>query len=656
MEKLKKELTLFDVFAISTGAMISSGLFVLPGLAYAKSGPAVILAYILAGLMYIPAMLSYAELGTAMPRSGGSYFVVDRSMGPVLGTIGGMSEWLSLVLKSSFALIGMGAFMIIIFPNLGDMQMKLIAAGLCVLFTILNLVGVKEAGKMQKIMVTGMLLILAVYIIEGFTKLDPHNFAPFMPYGKFSVFATAGLVYISFAGLTKIVNVGEEIRNPGRNIPLGMFLAFSVVTLIYALSVLVTVGLVPGDDLSKSLIPLVMGAERSMGVAGKIILALAAVFSFATTANAGIMAASRTPVSMSRDGHLPEFFQKIHAKSRVPRNAILVTSGIMLVFILLLDITSFVKTASVIMLALFTLISIAVIIMRESKMYNYKPVFRSPFYPYVQIIGVVAYISLMFTAGWKPLAIGGGILLVGIVWHWVYARIQINRESALVYALERFMDTEYDRDLAADNLDHELREIIKERDEIVEDHFDRMVKHADVIDLPGKTSREELLKEIAKDFAARQNLDEKKLYGELAQRESESTSIISPGVAMPHILFEGKCSFSLLLIRSRDGIELGHNLPPAHAVFAFLGSRDMRALYLRSIVAVAEIARQEDFMEYWMTAKTNDDLRNIVLMGERNRVHLIFCRHCPEETMFEDRVLCKLGECGEGEDNGVTDQ
>ena len=114
MSMLKKDLGLVDVFAIAAGAMISSGLFVLPGIAFQKAGPAMILSYVLAGLLVIPAMLSKAELATAMPKAGGSYFFVERSLGPLLGTVAGLLSWFSLALKAAFALVGIGALSVLL--------------------------------------------------------------------------------------------------------------------------------------------------------------------------------------------------------------------------------------------------------------------------------------------------------------------------------------------------------------------------------------------------------------------------------------------------------------------------------------------------------------------------------------------------------------
>jgi len=142
-KRLIRQLGGIDVFCIAAGAMISSGLFILPGLVYAKVGPAVILVYILAGILYLPTLFAKAELATAIPRAGGDYFFIERSMGSAAGTIGGFASWFSLSLKSAFALVGIGAFAILINPNITEWQIKLIAIGFCIFFTILNLISVK---------------------------------------------------------------------------------------------------------------------------------------------------------------------------------------------------------------------------------------------------------------------------------------------------------------------------------------------------------------------------------------------------------------------------------------------------------------------------------------------------------------------------------
>ncbi|MCZ6736708.1 MAG: amino acid permease, partial [Actinobacteria bacterium] len=109
--QLQRHLGLYAVFAVSIGAMIGSGIFVLPGLAFELGGPGMILAYLLAGVIVFPAALAQAEMATAMPRAGGAYLYIDMAMGPLMGTIAGLGVWLSLVFKAAFALEGLGLYL-----------------------------------------------------------------------------------------------------------------------------------------------------------------------------------------------------------------------------------------------------------------------------------------------------------------------------------------------------------------------------------------------------------------------------------------------------------------------------------------------------------------------------------------------------------------
>ena len=156
-KKLHKQLGAFDVFSIATGAMFSSGLFLLPGIAAGETGPSVFLAYLVSGLLVIPTMLSKAELATAFPRAGGTYYIIDRALGPMMGSIGGFGSWFSLVFKSAFALIGMGAYISIFF----EVPITPIAIILTLTFGALNIFGAKETSRLQNILVITLLSIMA---------------------------------------------------------------------------------------------------------------------------------------------------------------------------------------------------------------------------------------------------------------------------------------------------------------------------------------------------------------------------------------------------------------------------------------------------------------------------------------------------------------
>ncbi len=612
---LKKTLGLAEVFSIASGAMISSGLFVLPGLAYAIAGPAVILSYFLAALFVIPSMLAKAELSTAMPKAGGTYFFIERSLGPMMGTYGGLANWFSLSFKSAFALIGIGAFASIIKPDITGFEIKMIALAACLIFTFLNLVSVKETGRIQVTFVLILIILLILYIARGFISTQPDRYLPFFSKGFGAVMRTTGLVFVSFGGLTKVASIAEEVKNPTRNIPLGMFLSFLVVALLYILSIGVTVGMVDGKDLSGSLVPLSLGAQSIMGPAGLIVLSTAAIIAFITTANAGILSASRSPLAMGRDELLPTIFSRVNKRFNTPHVSILFTSVFMICVILFLNIEDLVKTASSLMIILFMMVNISVIVMRESRIQNYRPKFRMPGYPWLPIGTMIFYVFLLVEMGWVPILISGGFFVLGGLGYWTYSRLRVNRKSALMHIVERVTA----RELQSKTLTKELRDIIIERDEIVEDRFDRLIQTCPIIDLEKGESVEELFREISRTLAGRIGLGAESLFEKFMEREQQSCTVIRSGLAIPHIIVPGEGEFEVMLVRIRRGIVFSCAPDPVHTMFVLVGSYDQRNYHLRALMAIAQIAQAEMFEKKWKEARNNEELRDVILLSARKR-------------------------------------
>jgi amino acid transporter len=221
---LERDLGLYTTITVSIGAMIGSGLFVLPGLAAGKAGPSVILAYFLAGLLVLPAALSKAEMATAMPESGGTYLYIDRAMGPLVGTISGLGAWFSLVFKSAFALVGLGGYLVVVLPLPGA-QLTLVSLGLAGILVAVNIVGVKQSGRLQALLVSFVLLVLVAVGAEGIIQVRPEQFRPFFEKGTGGLLAATGFVFVSYAGVTKIASIAEEVERPDRNLPLGILIS-----------------------------------------------------------------------------------------------------------------------------------------------------------------------------------------------------------------------------------------------------------------------------------------------------------------------------------------------------------------------------------------------------------------------------------------------
>ena len=612
---LERRLRLGDVFCIAAGAMISSGLFVLPGIAYAKAGPAVIVAYVLAAILILPALLAKAELATAMPKSGGTYFFVDRSMGPLLGTVAGLLTWLSLSLKAAFALIGIGALGILFAPGMGAWGVKLIAIAGCLCFAVLNCVSVKGTGRMQVVLVTGLLGLILLYVAKGVGSVNHLHYAPFMPWGWQSTFAVTGMVFVSFGGLTKVAAIAEEVHNPGRNIPLGMFLAFGIVSVLYVVVVFITVGIVDGSRLSGSLVPIALGAEVSMGSIGRTLIALAAFLAFASTANAGILASSRSPLAMSRDGLLPAVLSKTSQRFSTPHIAIALTAIFMMLVIALLPLEDLVKTASTMKILLFALVNVSVIVMRHSGIESYRPSFKMPLCPWLPIAAVVLYFFLLFEMGVIPLLMTGGVALAATLWYLGYVQRRIDRKSGVVHLVSRIMS----KTIRRSGLEDELRHISLERDEVELDRFDRLVQNGITIDIEESIPAAELFRRVATVLAPTVGLDSDQLLRHLLQRELESSTVVEPGLAIPHVVVDGEHVFELVLVRCKPGVVFSELHEPVRTVFVLVGSKDERNYHLRALMTIAQIVRQPEFEKRWMGAVGIEQLRDVMLLASRIR-------------------------------------
>ena len=627
---LARRLGFWSVFCIASGAMISSGLFVLPGQAFTVCGPAVVLAYALAALMVIPALLSKAELATAMPKSGGSYFFVERSMGALSGTVAGLAAWLSLALKSAFAMIGIGAFAQLIWPHadLTDFQwewlVKGVAIGCCLIFMMLNILSVKVTGRVQIAMVVGLLAVLGIFVVTGVPNVQQHpNYDDFLARGFGSVFAASALVFVSFGGLTKVADIAEEIHKPGRNIPRAMLLSYVIVSLLYVATVFVVVGVVDKGTLGGgkygNMTPLSTAASNFLGREGLVLLSVAAILAFVTTGNSGILAASRGPMAMSRDGFLPAVFAKTSRRFGTPHVCIVVTAVFMIAMIAFLSIADLIKVASTMMLLLFLLDNMAVLIMRGSRIQNYRPQYRSPLFPWVQLTGIALYAALIVVLAAKlgpaPLITAGAFLLAAVLWFLFYVRPRVSSESALVYAVRRLVAKE----MRHTKLEAELREIALERDEVVHDRFDRLVQECEILDLPQQTSAGELFAQAADVLARRLDTDRRTLLAKLETREEQSSTVIRPGLAIPHIVLDGTALFELLVVRCREGVVFSPDQPPIQTAFILVGSEDERNYHLRVLMAIAEIVQEEGFMDRWLAAHGIEHLRDILLLSRRRR-------------------------------------
>jgi amino acid transporter/mannitol/fructose-specific phosphotransferase system IIA component (Ntr-type) len=618
--QLEKQLGLWDVYALATGATLSSGFFLLPGLAAAGAGSAMPLAYLLGAVVLLPGLLSKVELATAMPKAGGVYYFLDRSMGPLVGTIGGFGTWIALILKSAFALMGVGAYLHLFF---GGLELGPIAAGFAIFFGVVNYFGAKKSGTFQVLLLIGLLILLAWFCGFGLLQSDFSNFSGFYESGSTGIISTAGLVIVSYMGLTKVASVAEEVENPERNLPLGMFLAFGTIITIYVVGTSVMIGVVGVETLAQNggdLTPVATVAEALVGRWGAVLMTIAAVFAFSSVANAGVLSASRYPLAMGRDRLLPDRFSKIGDRG-TPTLGIVVTVALILLSVTLFDPTKVAKLASAFKLVMFALVCLAVIVMRESRIESYDPGFRSPFYPGMQIIGIFASFWMIVSMGALPTLFTCGLITFGAMWFTYYARDRVTREGAIFHVFERLGRQRYD------GLDRELREIMKERGPREADDFDELLTAASVLDVSesGPVDFGELATKASEMLALHLPLSADQLNEGFLRGTKMGATPVSHGAALPHMRSDVIERSHMLLARVPGGVQFetgpaaaaSAEKGPVRAVFFLISSESDPGLHLRILAQIARRVDQPDFMPEWLGAESAEELKETVFRNER---------------------------------------
>ena len=624
--KLKKSLGLFDVIAISTGAMFSSGFFLLPGLAAAQTGASVILAYFLACILILPAMFSMSELSTAMPKAGGAYYFIDRSMGPLAGTVGGVGIYAILVLKTAFALIGIGAYTVLIM----DLPIKEVAVTLTIVFMILNIFGAKETAILQRVLVVVLITILGLFIVEGLygtTKVGLANIVgedapPFFTFGAGGFFSTIGFVFISYIGLTKVASVAEEVQNPDRNLPLGMIISLLITVTIYVLGVFIIVVFLPPTELYASLTPVadtVSSFSGSIPVQASLFLIVAAAFaSFASTGNAGLLSASRYPLAMARDQLLPAKFLEL-GRFHTPVFSVVLTSALIIATILFVEAATIAKLASAFQLFVFVLLNFAVIIMRQSRIPSYAPGYYSPLYPWMQIFGMITCFGLIMMMGGAAMVVTAVIVLLGIGWYAYYVQSRVLRQGAILHWFAHLGEERY-KPLAG-----ELLGILREKGLRDSDPFDEIIANAITVDLEDEVKTfEEVLTIITPTLAERLALPPDELESGLLQASHIGATPVDRGVALPHLQLFNLSAPEIALVRSQTGIkfqleDMHHDEEEIllHALIVLIGPEDHPKQYLRILAQLAERVDGEGFMQNWLAAPNHKALKETLLSGKR---------------------------------------
>ena len=454
--KLARDLGLFPVTMIGVGAMIGAGIFVLTGVAAGVAGPALILAFLLNGIVAFFTASAYAELGGSIPEAGGGYLWVKESLPQPTGFLAGWMSWMAHSVACALYAVGFAAYMMeflesihVPIPLAPFLWQKMLAITIVFIFSYINFRGAKETGNAGTYITVLKIFVLFTFILIGLRLIlkEPvrfDHFKPFFPKGFMGVLTAMGLTYIAFEGYEIIAQSGEEIKDPKKNIPKAIFYSLIIVVPIYILVAFVALGAVnpqgttPWDLLASKKEIAIVDAARQITSWGGPLLLFGGLLSTISALNATIYSSSRVSFAMGRDYNLPTIFSSIHRKFKTPSGSIFVSSILIFTMILLFPLEDIASSADVMFLFLFVLVNISLIHIRgkfPKKLKGYKsPLF--PLFPIIAILSQGVLIVIMFLYSPRTFLLTLLWIGAGLSVYYGYSRLKYKEEVGPVVVIE----------------------------------------------------------------------------------------------------------------------------------------------------------------------------------------------------------------------------
>jgi len=419
---LVRSLSLLDVVMVGIAAMIGGSIFVLTGPAIGLAGSAVIIAFIINATITLFTAMAYAELGSAMPEAGGGYLWVREGLPRPNAFISGWMAWFAHIVAGSLYAVSFASFLngllmqLNLFKDIGSEGTllilgiipfdKVIAIASVAAFTYVNFKGTSETGKTGDIVTVIQLGLIFTLIGAGLWTMHANpgwtlNFSNFMPMGIAGIVAAMGLTFIAFEGYEVIVQTGEEVKNPKRNIPRAIFISLSAVVVLYCLIAFVSIGAIFPEGGVPSWKFIGDQGELGISAAAELIIPYGAfivlgggMISTLAALNATTFSSARVAFAMGRHYNLPHKFSAIHHKNKTPYIAILLSGLIMAVMASGLPLDQIAIAAGVIFLLLFTQVNLAAINIRRIYGDKLDYGFKTPFFPVIPIVGIFLKIGL----------------------------------------------------------------------------------------------------------------------------------------------------------------------------------------------------------------------------------------------------------------------
>ena len=430
--QLERTIGLSGGIAIGVGTMIGAGIFVFPGLAAGRAGPAAALSFVIGAVVALLVALPASELATAMPKSGGGYYFISRGLGSLAGAVVGISLWFGLVFATAFYLVGFGYYAVDALAEIGIVIGAEFVVPLALLFgagfTVLNVTGTENAAKLQSGIVALLLSILVVFlsfgILDGLGLIgEPTAPETFAPFGTFPILTTAALVFTSYLGFAQVATVAGEMKDPGRNLPLAMVGSVVIVGILYVVTIFVSTSAFGSARLSElGETAIVEVGRHFLGPVGAFAIVLGGLLATMSSANASILSTSRAIYAVSKDALLPKQASRVNRKYGTPHVALGLAGGPILVLTATGRVELLAEVASFLHLIMYGLICVALIALRRDEPEWYDPDFRVPGYPVVPVLGAISSFALIAFMQPASQILGFVIMVATAGWYFYYAR------------------------------------------------------------------------------------------------------------------------------------------------------------------------------------------------------------------------------------------
>ncbi|MHA1483922.1 MAG: APC family permease [Candidatus Thorarchaeota archaeon] len=362
---LKGSIGLGTLIAIGVGGTIGASIFTIIGFAAQMAGPALIISFLIGGVLTILVGLNYSELSSTFPESGGGYTFAKKAYG---GLSAFLTGWLMAFANLVFGALSALGFAFILGSALSIPSIAYIPIALFIMVTFgyLNTRGLEESGKTQVLLVIILILGLSAFVGFSIFFISPANLFPFMPFGWGGVLQATAFVYVAYFGFEAIATVSGEVKNPGKNLSIAIIVSIIICTVIYTTVSLMAVGVVGWAVLGESTSPLTTVAEATVGVSGMVLISVVGIISTLSSLNTAFVAATRVLFALSKDGLLPKAISNTGKRSTTT-TATLIAAVVMGIFILVGSVDFIAHVADFGLLLALILITSSVFVLRRKR-------------------------------------------------------------------------------------------------------------------------------------------------------------------------------------------------------------------------------------------------------------------------------------------------